>query len=192
MEMQEKKLKRFNVYAIIAKVLFVITIVIGVLGLIIAIVAEGILIANGTELIGEFQQFITNRGYDIIIPFTEVPHLAVVTGFIFMLSGIALAAFIFQSISMMFRNIVNNKTPFHLENVKRIKSMGIGLFIFAGIQFILSIIMSRGILDIMGQTPGMGNTSINWTIIGFGVLLLALAEMFEFGANLQQDSSSIV
>ncbi len=192
MEMQERKLKRFKVYAVIAKIFFIIAVVAGVLGLITAIVAEGVLIAKGPELLGEFQKFITNRGYDITIPFTEIPHLAVITGFIFMLSGIALAAFIFRSISRMFRSIVDHKTPFHQDNVKRIKSMGIGLFIFAGIQLVLSSIMSYGIIDILGNTPAIDHISVNWTVIGFGVLLLALAEMFEFGANLQQENASIV
>jgi len=192
MEMQEKKLKRFRIYAIITKVFFIMAVVAGILGLITAFVAEGVLIAKGTELIGEFQESIANMGIDITLPFNEIPHWAVITGFILLLSAIALAAFIFRSISEMFSSIVKNKTPFHKGNVRRIKSMGIGLFIFAGIQLVLSSIMSYGIIDILGGSSITEHISVNWTIVGFGVLLLALAEMFEFGASLQQDSSSIV
>lgn len=201
MEMQEKKLKRFNVYAVIAKVLFIITAFIGSIALVVSIIGEGILIARGTEIIERIQQFITNRGYNFTLPFSEVPHLTVISALILMLSGIALTAFIFISISRMFRSIVNNKTPFQSENVKRIKSMGIGLFIFAGIQLILSTMMSYGITNVINRlsfanivngTNFSDHASINWTVIGFGILLLALAEMFEYGANLQQDSSMIV
>lgn len=201
MEMQEKKLKKFNVYAIIAKVLFIITAFIGSIALVVSIIGEGILIARGTEIIERIQQFITNRGYNFTLPFSEVPHLTVISALILMLSGIALTAFIFISISRMFRSIVNNKTPFQSENVKRIKSMGIGLFIFAGIQLILSTMMSYGITNVINRlsfanivngTNFSDHASINWTVIGFGILLLALAEMFEYGANLQQDSSMIV
>ncbi len=192
MEMQEKKLKRFKVYAVIAKVLFIITIVLGVLALITAFIAEGVLIVKGTELIGEFQEAITDMGFDVTLPFNEIPHLTVITGFILLLTGIALAAYVFRSISKMFRSIVDNKTPFIPENVKRIKSMGIGLFIFAGAQLILGTIMSYGLMDAIGKSGMAEHGSINWMVIGFGVLLLALAEMFEYGASLQQDSTSIV
>lgn len=192
MEMQEKKLKKFNVYAVIAKVLFIITTVAGALALVVSIVAEGVLIAKGTEIIEGIQEFITNRGYNFTIPFSEIPHLTVITAFIYVLAGIALSAFIFLSISRMFRSIVENKTPFHSNNVKRIKSMGIGLFIFAGVQLILGTIMKYGIADVMNRANFAEHGSINWTVIGFGVLLLALSEMFEYGATLQQDSSMIV
>ena len=192
MEMQEKKLKRFKIYAVITKVLFIITIVLGVLALITAFIAEGVLIVKGTELIEEFQSSIADMGFDITLPFSEIPHLTVITGFILLLTGIALAAYIFRSISKMFRSIVDNKTPFIPENVKRIKSMGIGLFIFAGVQLILSSVMAYGLMDVIGNTGFTDHTSINWMVIGFGVLLLALAEMFEYGASLQQDSTSIV
>lgn len=192
MEMQEKKLKRFRIYAIIAKVLFIITIVLGVLALITAFIAEGVLIVKGTELIGEFQEAITDMGFDITLPFNEIPHLTVITGFVLLLTGIALSAFIFKSISKMFSSIVDNKTPFISQNVKRIKSMGIGLFIFAGVQLVLGTIMSYGLMDAIGKSGMAEHGSINWMVIGFGVLLLALAEMFEYGASLQQDSASIV
>lgn len=192
MEMQEKKLKRFNVYSIIAKVLYIITIILGVLALITAFIAEGILIVKGTELIEKFQESIANMGYNITLPFNEIPHLTVITGFILLLTGIALAAFIFMAISKMFKSIVNNKTPFLKENVKRIKSMGIGLFIFAGMQLILGTVMSYGLMDAIGKSGLAEHGSINWMVIGFGVLLLALAEMFEYGTSLQQDSASIV
>jgi len=192
MEMQEKKLKRFKVYAVITKVLFIITIVLGVLALITAFIAEGVLIVKGTELIETFQSSIADMGFDITLPFTEIPHLSVITGFILLLTGIALAAYIFKSISKMFRSIVDNKTPFIPENARRIKSMGIGLFIFAGVQLILSSVMAYGLMDVIGKTGFTNHTSINWMVIGFGVLLLALAEMFEYGASLQQDSTSIV
>lgn len=192
MEMQEKKLKRFKVYSVIAKVLFIITIVLGVLALITAFIAEGVLIVKGTELIDEFQSAISDMGFNITLPFTEIPHLTIITGFILLLAGIALTAYIFRSISKMFRSIVDNKTPFIPDNVKRIKSMGIGLFIFAGVQLILSSIMAYGLMDVIGKAGITDHSTINWMVIGFGVLLLALAEMFEYGASLQQDSASIV
>jgi len=192
MEMQEKKLKRFKVYSVIAKVLFIITIILGVLALITAFIAEGVLIVKGTELIDEFQSAISDMGFNITLPFTEIPHLTIITGFILLLAGIALTAYIFRSISKMFRSIVDNKTPFIPDNVKRIKSMGIGLFIFAGVQLILSSIMAYGLMDVIGKAGITDHSTINWTVIGFGVLLLALAEMFEYGASLQQDSTSIV
>ncbi len=70
--------------------------------------------------------------------------------------------------------------------------MGIGLFIFAGVQLILGSIMSYGLMDAIGKSGMMEHGSIDWMVVGFGVLLLALAEMFEYGASLQQDSASIV
>ncbi|MCD6322094.1 MAG: hypothetical protein J7L77_03600, partial [Clostridiales bacterium] len=80
------------------KMLFIITIVLGVLALITAFIAEGVLIVKGTELIETFQSSIADMGFDITLPFSEIPHLTVITGFILLLTGIALAAYIFRSI----------------------------------------------------------------------------------------------
>ena len=192
MEMQEKKLKRFNVYAVIAKVLFIITIVLGSLGLIMGIAVEGLLIARGPELLDMFQEFIAGRGFDFVPQIDAIPHLTVISGIVSALIGLALAAYVFRAIWKMFRSIVETKTPFQSGTISRIRNIGIVMFIYAFVQAVLGRMMTHGMTEVFSRFSNTGGGDIKWAIIGFGILLLALAEMFEYGAGLQQDSSSIV
>ncbi|MDX1358629.1 MAG: hypothetical protein R3232_07355, partial [Clostridia bacterium] len=157
MEMHEKNLKRFNVYSIIAKVLFIITVIVGVLALIFSAVVEVLVITRGDQIMDFVQSAITNRGFDFILPIDRIPPLLVLTLILSGLMGIALTAYLLREVSKLFKNIVKTKTPFHSNSIKRIRGMGISLFIFTGVQFILSILMSaqgRLLLDAGRMSDG--------------------------------------
>ena len=192
MEMQEKKLKKFKVYKVIAKVLFIIVLIAGIIGISAAVIGEVILIAKGPEVIAELNDFIGDMGIGIDLPFDEVPHLLMTSLLLYGLTGLSLALFILRSVYKLFGNIVETKTPFHPDSIKRVKAIGIAFFIYAGLQLIINAVSAFAMVNIIGNTAVMDFISLNWSAIIFGVLLLALAEIFEFGASLQQDNASIV
>ena len=193
MEMQEKKLKMFNIYKIIAKILFILSIIGGVLLVLASVLVQLMLMFKGVEVIQSIQGFVSSLGLDYTLPANIRPHLLVLVLELSGLAGIALAAFILHSISRIFGNIVESRTPFLPANIKKVRGMGIALFVYTGIQFILGILISVQVeLLIDRSITVFDNISINWTMIGFGFLIMALAEIFEFGSTLQQDNESIV
>lgn len=192
MKMQEKKLKRFNVYSKIASGLFIFTLIAGSI-LLLALLGAGIyLTASEYNLLTLADNIISNAAPEIIIDFPDDFHIPYAMLFVLITRigvSIALTAYIVKSIANMFKNIVNNKTPFNPSTAKALKSVGIALLIYAGILFIISILSGTIIPHPASMTF---NSNIDYTSIFFGILILALAEIFEFGMNLQQDNESIV
>ena len=70
--------------------------------------------------------------------------------------------------------------------------LAIAFFIYSGLLFILNSIAGAVVMNIIGGHELTGNISINFASILYGILLMVLAEIFEYGASLQQDSESIV
>lgn len=119
--------------------------------------------------------------------------MLVISIIISFLVSMVLTAYVFREISRLFGNIVETKTPFQPMTTKRIKSMGVAMFVFAGIQAVISVFISYGAAEIFSSEGFLtDHVTIKWSIIGFGILLLALAEIFDYGSSLQQDSTSIV
>jgi len=193
MEMQEKKLKRFNIYRIITKVLFILSIVAIVLWIIISTLVMILLAVRGTEVIMSIQDFVANLGFEYTLPLKEIPYLVVFLLEISTLAAIILTSYVFRALSRIFTNIVEAKTPFVQDNNRKVKRIGISMFIFTGVQLILSTALSIEINRLFETSRFLTDgLSVNWAMIGFGILVLALAEIFEFGTDLQLDSKSIV
>jgi len=192
MKMQEKKLKRFNVYSKIANGLFIFTLIAGSLLFLVLLGAAIYLAASGYDLIGLVDEILYKLAPEIMLSFPDGFHIpyAMLFVVIFQIAlAIALTAYIVKSIANMFKNIAKNKTPFNPRTLKSLKSMGIALLVYAGILFVISILSGTVIPHPAAMTF---NTNIDYTSIFFGILILALAEIFEFGMNLQQDNESIV
>jgi hypothetical protein len=193
MEMQEKKLNLFNFYKNIAKILFILSIVGGVLLIIASVIIQLLLMFMGPEIMESIQSFVASLGFEYTLPVNLRPHLLVLVLELSGIASIALTAFILQSISRRFGNIVEAKTPFSPANIRKVRGIGIALFVYTGIQFVLHTLISAQVGMMIDRSVRIfDNVSINWTMIGFGFLILALAEIFEFGSSLQQDNESIV
>jgi len=192
MKMQEKKLKKFNIYSKLANILFVLAIVFGSILVIVALggtIYLKVTDFNITELVNYISLntmpdvgLLLPEGFEISFSliFIIIVHLAI---------SIALGAYIIKLVSNMFKNTVSDQTPFTKKTVRCIKNMGIAFLIYAGVLFILSIVMGY-------VTPHPESMSFNVTIDGrtilLGFLLLSLGEIFEFGHSLQKDTESIV
>ena len=193
--MQEKKLKRFRAYEVIANVLFIIILVLGIIGLLAATVGEVVVAATKLDISGLAEQLITEY-----VPAIEIPampsnaffHTLIIAAITAGVVGVAFICFLFKSVSRLFANIVKTQTPFHEKSIRILKSIGISFFVYTAVLFVVNLVFS---IVLMGTFP-MGGSNIDISIklstIIYGLLILALAEIFEYGASLQQDSESIV
>jgi len=191
MKMQENKLKKFNVYSKIANVLFIITLIFGSLAVLVSLGVGAYLTSIDFDFAGLANKLITEMapelGFklpDIAIPFSVIFMIIINMGLSF-----ALSAYILKAIANLFKNIVVSETPFISKVSHGLKNIGIALFIYAGILFLLSILSGTVIPHPAQMTF---DVNINGSSILFGLLLLALGEIFEYGVSLQQDSESIV
>lgn len=190
MKMHEKKLRKFNIYKKIANVLFVLTIVLGTLLILVALGATIYLLSTGgdiTEFVAQVAPEAEGRLHipeDFVMPYgiayMMMAYIAIATAFI---------AYLFKAVSKMFGHIVTDETPFTQSVVRTLKSMGIAFFIYAGIMFIMSIVMANVAIPPVNMRFDI---NIDGKSLLFGVLLLALGEIFEYGLGLQRDSESIV
>lgn len=193
MEMQEKKLKRFNVYRVITKVLFILSIIAIVLFVIISALVMILLLVRGPEVLDSIQRFLHNQGFEYTLPISQVPYIVVLLVELSTIIGIVLTSYILHALTGIFKNIVDARTPFIPDNNKKVRYIGISLLIYTFIQFILSTLLSFEIGRLFDSARFIRDgISVNWTMVGFGILVLALAEIFEFGSSLQQDNQSIV
>ena len=195
MKMQEKKLKRFRAYEVIANVLFIIILVMGIIGLVGAITAEIVVGAMNLDISGFAEKLITTYVPAIVIPvmpsnafFHAIIISAIVSGAI----GLAFVCYLFKAVSRLFGNIVKTETPFHEKSIRILKSIGISFFVYTAVLFIVNIAFTAILTGIFPVGGFDVNISIKLSTIIYGLLILALAEIFEFGAGLQQDSESIV
>jgi len=192
MKMHEKKLKRFNVYKFIANILFILVLVFGILGLAGLLITEIVLVAKNVDIATVVQDFAVQFIPDLNIPSGIFPH-AIIFAMIFHLGlGLALTAYIIKSVANMFKTIVDTKTPFAPKTIRVIRSMGIAFFIYTGILFLIGVFVSVITASIHGFGAIDINLNIKLSTLLYGLLLLALAEMFDYGASLQADSESIV
>lgn len=195
MKMQEKKLKRFRVYEVIANVLFIIILVVGAVGLLAAIAGEIAVSASQLDISGLAQKLITTYVPAIEIP--EMPtnaffHTLIIAAITAAAVGLAFVCYLFKAVSRLFGNIVKTETPFHEKSIRILKSIGISFFVYTAVLFIVNLVFGA-VMQGMFPLGGFNfDISIRFSTIIYGLLILALAEIFEFGAGLQQDSESIV
>ena len=191
MKMHEKKLRKLGIYAKIANVLFILTLVFGALFVLAASGAAAYLASIDFEVTGMANAILTEIAPEIglSLPSVVIPYQLVIMIILYIVIGIALTAYIIKAVANMFKNISESQTPFTEHTVKILKSIAYALFIYAGIVFIMSILMGSVVPHPAGANM---NITIKGTVIFFGVLMLALSEIFDFGMSLQQDSESIV
>lgn len=192
MKMQENKLKKFNVYKIIANVLFILTVVFGSLFLIGSIIGAVVLSATGYEVLDIVKAILREvqpNALELIPNDFVIPYGMIITGIISAGFSFALTAYIFKAVSRMFGTIVKQETPFTEGVVRGLKNMGIALFVYTAVIFIMSILAGTVIPHPSGWEVQI---NISWSSIMFGLLLFSLGEIFEFGLSLQSDSESIV
>jgi len=192
MKMHEKKLNRFKVYKNIANVLFILTVILGGLFMLAAVFTATVLSVAGYDIVDIVQKILAEVQPEVLPMIPEgltIPYGVIFTGILSAGLSIALTAYIFKSVSLMFGRIVEQGTPFTVDMVKGLKNMGIAFFIYTGALFVLSILAGTVI-----NHPEWMNFDINisWSSIMFGLLLFSLGEIFEFGLSLQADSESIV
>ena len=194
MKLHEKKLKHFKAYEVIANVIFIIILVFSILGLVVAITAESIVAANHVDIAGFVQGLADRFVPELVIP--EMPsnqffHALIIFAITGAALGLAFTCYLFKSASRLFGNIVKTETPFHEKSIRLLKSIGIAFFVYTAADFILGFIMSLSMSGLLGSHMDF-QVSIQLSTIIYGLLILALAEIFEYGASLQRDSESIV
>jgi hypothetical protein len=192
MKMHEKKLKKFKVYKIIANVLFYLVLIAGALGILVALSGVIILMANDINLADGLRNVLAMLDINIPLPIGNIPYALPFVVIAAIGVGIALSAYLFKTTSRLFGNIVATQTPFHVGTIRRLKNMGIALFIYTGLEALLGAAMGTLTSTILTDPSMSANVSIDFASVFFGLLLFALAEIFEYGASLQKDSESII
>mgnify|MGYP001766239927 CR=1 FL=1 len=195
MKMQEKKLKRFRVYEVIANVLFILILVTGGLALLAAIGGEIAISVTNLDIAGLAERMVTTYVPAITIP--EMPtnaffHTLIIGAIAAGAVGLAFICYLFKAVSNLFANIVKTETPFHEKSIRILKSIGISFFIYTALMFLIGGTFSGVLSSLYPLGTFNIDTSLKLSTIIYGLLILALAEIFEFGASLQQDNESIV
>ncbi len=95
------------------------------------------------------------------------------------------------------KSIKENGTPFMTSVIKRIKYISYSFFFYSVISFFISLIL-KGIYSEDGLVEGISGISLQidtgvpfWAIM-CGIFILVIAEIFNYGLDLQQDNDSIV
>ncbi len=194
--MQEKKLKRFKIYSKIANVLFVLTVVFTVLGLLAVIGFTTYLsisdysTADIVNKISHFAMPNTNLEIPSDSAFSYGILYAAINATASTVAGAAVIAYIIKSVANMFKYTAADQTPFTKKTVKCVKGIGIAFFVYTGLLLVVGFVAGFAMRHI--QDMSTVTFQISWGPIFLGVLLLSLGEIFDFGMSLQQDSESIV
>lgn len=189
MKMHEKKLKKFNIYKKIANILFVFTLVFGVILILASTVGQLYLANNDIDITQEATKFLEREALPVrILDGFIIPNGFFVLLTVYGIFSLGLMAYLIKAVANLFSSVVENKTPFTHRVVKLLKSMGIAFFVYTLIMFILSGVLSA----VLVGTAEIGLSDIEIKYILLGILLFTLGEIFEFGMGLQHDSESIV
>jgi hypothetical protein len=189
MEMTENKLKRFGAYGKVANVFFILTIVFGALLTLIGLALAIYINVEGFDLTEAINFIFENElpGSKLIMADSlEISYAVAYILVVNMAVMFATVAYVFKSVSNMFKHTVAMRTPFNQNTVRYVKNIGAVILIYVGVVFVISIISS-----LVSPFTGI-NMNIEWGLILIGLLVSAFGEMFEFGMNLQQDNESIV
>ena len=192
MKMQDNKLKRFSIYGKIANTLFIIILALGVLALLVTLGTTFYLksinynladAANNLSIVA-FPDLEFSLPEDIYISPDLLFYFIILTAL-----SLALTCYLIKSVANMFNNVVKDKTPFTQTLVKALKNMGIAMFIYVGVVFLVNLLSGTVIPHPFNMKFDI---TIDFKTILFGLLIYTLGEIFEFGMSLQQDSESIV
>ncbi|MCQ2513667.1 MAG: DUF2975 domain-containing protein [Ruminococcus sp.] len=102
-----------------------------------------------------------------------------------------LGAMIFRNIYLVFKLSEGNSkhskgvTPFQPDNVRMIREIGIFAISIPIIQFIASIA-----IHLVSGIPGTAVLSVGG--IFFGIVILALSRIFQYGADLEKDAEGLI
>lgn len=167
----EDRLSRIRRLSGIANMLIVIIQIILVVTLVVSVVA-----------------FVVNRAvYHTSAVFVGVSSLVGVVG----VMGVMVL------LSGLMKSLRNQRTPFDLQNAKRLRGVGVFLMGLAVVQFITDVVVAfsvsvmevpsaSGTVTVGFRSVAFHYTSLVLVVLGLAVLCISLA--FEYGALLQQQS----
>ena len=133
--------------------------------------------------------------YDMsgIITFTGIVNLKWLLSLLFIVVTINLG--FFQYILILLKNIlidVQQKTPFSIKNITRLKYMGIAYLVSSIVLSFVNGSLFSVIINTFDIFEANVNFSIDFQSVFMGTLILILAYVFEYGALLQEDSDMTV
>ncbi len=132
------------------------------------------------------------RGW-VALPESQFPAGVPMAGYLELVTYMALALAFLHSLRGLFRRL-RDGAPFDADNATRMRWVGVWLLAFhlfvGGSQYLMSRriaenLASRGI----GATPYL---DINWFAVFGALVLVALAEIFRRGAELEEEQSLVV
>ena len=111
--------------------------------------------------------------------------------FTFMLFGIgaviilAVMALVFRNLYLIFKNS-KNATPFHKDNIRMMRQIGIFSIAVPVIGFVMSVIIR------LATGVETAELSIDTAGIFMGIIVLCLTQYFAYGATLEEDVEGLV
>lgn len=119
---------------------------------------------------------------------TDLGHRAIVLVLGFTLAASPVLFVILYELRKILRNVAD-RTPFTLENAARIRYIGFAVLVGATIKDVRDMTVGKFIMDdvkVLGADVGI-KVSLGLEIIGMGLLILLLAEIFRHGVRLQEE-----
>ena len=117
-----------------------------------------------------------------------IPALLLACALLFGIGAVlilAVMAMVFRNLHLIFRNS-ENATPFQLENIRRMKEIGVFSIAVPVVGFIMSVLIRLII--------GVENAEIRIDLGGIfmGVIVFCLTQYFAHGAKLEQDVDGLL
>ena len=106
----------------------------------------------------------------------------------------ALCFFIIRKLIVLFKPVVDGKTPFTFESVKIIRDIGFSFLIYAGVSVVIECVSAKLMLGSFLNSVSDWGIKISLPVlpIAIGAVVLSLGEIFSQGLVLKQDNDSIV
>jgi len=117
---------------------------------------------------------------------------ALMTFFVSMIFTSFSMTMIFRNIYLIFRTaegktkFAEGVTPFQKPNIRMVREIGIFCIAIPVINTIISIIAK------LAMGPDMIETSVEFTIVVFGLVIIALSQFFAYGMELESDVEGLV
>jgi Protein of unknown function (DUF2975) len=93
-----------------------------------------------------------------------------------------------HQLKLIFRSLINNQ-PFSEPNVVRIRNIGIVLIVFSFLQFLSNIILNRLLLSHFNWEEIKLTYSFKISYLLTGVILIIVAEIFNEGVSLKEETN---
>lgn len=125
-------------------------------------------------------------GYKMVLPFAD-GSMDMKALFMYGIGGVVilvLMAMIFRNLSVIMKNAMKD-SPFHKDNIKMLKQVGI---------FSMTVPVVELVMSIISHLVKIGGAVISVNMEGFciGIIVLALTQFFIHGAKLEDDVEGLV